>query len=152
MVAMIVGVAIWFGGVDWSWFVVDCPDCFYSEDVFQYRVFGIACHEEVRPSHTIPEMIARDLGAPCPHRNITMWHKHRRWGLWHCAAPCINGVYRIHVDLTWYDQNKMGKVKSFALKNPESGGKFRQRALYDHDYEFRDEFLKKIGLVEEDAP
>jgi len=48
--------AIWFGAVDWSWFVYECPDCGYVKDVTQYRVFKIPVHE------TVFEYPSRSLG------------------------------------------------------------------------------------------
>jgi len=88
-------VAVWFLGVDSSWFVHDCPDCGYGKDVTQYRLFAIPVHETIRESLTIAQHVAIDLGVPCMHKNSTKWHKHRWWGLLVCKSPCINGVYRL---------------------------------------------------------
>jgi hypothetical protein len=54
-------VALWFIGVDRSWFVHDCPDCGYGEDVVQYRILTIPIRETKYESPTITQQVAEDL-------------------------------------------------------------------------------------------
>ena len=91
---MIMSLA-WFLLVDHSTFIDDCPDCMYSRDVLQYRLAGHCIHENTRDYLTIVQRVAVDVGTECTHPQMHRWHKHRYWGLWFCAFPCINGLHRL---------------------------------------------------------
>lgn len=141
---VILSIALWFLGVDKSWFVEGCEDCNFNRDVVQYRIFGIPIHEIVREYHPVYARVGRDLGAPCPHQHHFRWHKHRWWGLWYCAWPCINGTYYLSADDTWYSAELIAKVKAKATIDPKLAEEFRQRVVYDHDWDYWNRFKAEL--------
>jgi hypothetical protein len=139
-------VAIWVLGVDWSWFVYNCPDCGYGKDIAQYRLFTIPVQETTRDFPTIAQRVADDLGVPCSHKNSTTWHKHRWWGLLVCYAPCINGTLRLINDDSWYDQEASGKVAALAEKDSSLRIEFVRKVFEKHDFDFVHTVLVRAGI------
>lgn len=148
-VSILALVAIWFLGVDWSWFVHDCPDCGYGKDIAQYRLFTIPIQETTREFPTITQHVADDLGVPCTHKNSTSWHKHRWWGLLVCKAPCINGVYRLTGDDSWYDQEASAKVAALAVNDDSIRDDFVETVFEKHDFGFVHTVLTRAGVESE---
>jgi hypothetical protein len=143
--AMVVSaVGAWFLCVDWSWFEEACPHCGYGRSIAQRRILGIVIHERAFEYPTVMQRVAADLGVPCEHPELHRWHKHRWWGLCYCAAPCINGVYRITGDDSWYDAAALEKLQELAKANPEFRRDFFQRVIREHD---RDYWLEIISLI-----
>ena len=144
-------VAVWFLGVDSSWFVHDCPDCGYGKDVTQYRLFTIPVRETTRESPTIAQHVAIDLGVPCMHKNSTQWHKHRWWGLLVCKSPCINGVYRLIDDDSWYDPEASVKVAALGTDDNSVTNEFVENVFDKHDYSFVQTVLDRAGVASKPA-
>ena len=142
---LLVLAALWFLGVDRSWFVEECRDCGFGRDIGQYRVFGLAVHERVRSHHTLVERLSVDLGVPCEHPHLNRWHRQRWWGLCICAWPKIKGTVRIIGDLSWYNETVSGRAKAIARADPGAGQRFRERVLLQHDMEYLQEFVKTLG-------
>lgn len=139
-----VGVALlWFLAVDWSWFVEECPDCGYMGDVVQYRLLAIPIAQEIDEYPSIVQRIAEDLGVGCTHPQLERWHKHRRWGLCYCKSPCINGVYRLSGDDSWYTEDVSEKIQSLVQDDPSIGSEFAERVLTNHEYSF----IRTVVLV-----
>lgn len=143
-VMVLVVIFIWFVGVDKSWFLETCDDCGFQRDIIQYRLFTMPITENVSEDEEIIGRIARDLGAPCPHRSIQRFHKHRWWGLCFCACPCINGTFGLSGDDSWYDEAVVEKLKGLTVSNPKIGEEFRQRAIYDGEVNFRWRFMREL--------
>lgn len=147
LVALILGLGVfWFIAVDWSWFVHDCPDCGHGEDTAEYRVFTATIHKTVYDYPSVTQQVATDLGMPCTHPNIESWHKHRRWGLLYCKSPCINGVYRLTVDETWYDHAAATKIAALAAREPKLKSEYHDRVFKDNDYKFPRVVLERAGV------
>lgn len=127
---------LWFGAVDWSWFVEDCPDCGCCSDVVQYRVFSMPVHETFHEYPTTARLVSRGLGVECKHSNKARWHKHRWWGLCVCSDSCINGIYDVQRDSSWYTPEVQSKLKVLARNDPAVQTEFVQRVLIDHDLSF----------------
>ncbi|MHC4501391.1 MAG: hypothetical protein ACYS21_20060 [Planctomycetota bacterium] len=159
MIVPIALAALWFLGVDKSWFVEECHDCRYQCDVIQYRLFSLPLHERKTEHHPPIELVARDLGAPCPHQHFHRWHKHRCWGLCCCAWPRIDGITRLSGG-PWYDRQLSAKVKAAAAADPTLAEDFRRRVVYGHDWnywrrftrELRDDNLQRIVLSAGNLP
>lgn len=139
-------VALWFLGIDWSWFVHECPDCGYGKDVVQYRLFTIPIRETTYESSTITQLVADDLGVPCQHCNSTSWYRNRLWGLLICKSPCFKGTHRISFDNSWYDQDVSTKVAALAANDRSISHEFVRKALKRHDYTFVDTVLDRAGV------
>ncbi|MCH9654552.1 MAG: hypothetical protein K0U86_07275 [Planctomycetes bacterium] len=137
---------IWFGVVDRSWFVYECPDCGYVKDVVQYRVFEIPVHETVYEHPSVTQRVGIDLGAPCQHGRIDFWHKHRVWGLCICADPCINGIYRLGGDDSWYTDDVSSKIAALSQNDPLVKAEYSKRVLREHRYKFVKTVLEKAGV------
>jgi len=144
MIAPIALAALWFLGVDKSWFWEECNDCAYQCDVIQYRFFSIPLHERKTERRTPIELVARDLGAPCPHSDLHRGHKHRWWGLCFCAWPCINGITGLSGP-PWYDEQLSARVKAAAAENPTLGEEFRRRVVYGHDWNYFKRFRDELS-------
>lgn len=138
--------AIWFGAVDWSWFVYECPDCGYVKDVTQYRVFEIPVHETVYKYPTVTQRVGIDLGVSCQHVRIDSWHKHRHWGLCVCADPCINGMYLLTSDDSWYTDDVSSKIVALSQNDPLVKAEYSKRVLREHQYQFVKTVLEKAGV------
>lgn len=136
----------WFLGVDWSWFVEECPDCVYQCSVTQYRVFGIPVTEDRRENRTPIQVTAEYLGAPCEHPRLERWHKYRFWGLCYCAAPCINGLmgFSYESDLGWLSE-RSETIREMGRADPMLGKEFRRRAIYGHDRDYWYRFTERLG-------
>ncbi len=147
--ALIAAGAIWFLGIDWSWFVHDCPDCGHGKDIAQYRIFSMPIHETTHHYSTVIEHVAGDLGVPCSHANATSWQKHRWWGLLYCKAPCINGLYRLKSDDSWYDREASEKVAALANRNDSIRREFVQNVFEKHDFKFVRTVLTRAGIESE---
>ena len=145
-ISIVVMLAVWFLGVDLSWFVHDCPDCGYGKDVVQYRIFTIPVRESTRESPTITQYVAADLGVPCAHQHSTSWHKHKWWGLLVCKSPCINGIYRLTGDDSWYDRQASAKVVALAAMDSSIKDDFVRTVLVNHDYRFVRTVLERAGV------
>ncbi|WP_417389547.1 hypothetical protein [Gimesia sp.] len=137
---------VWFIAVDWSWFVHDCPDCWHGEDTAQYRVFTVPIHTTVYKDSSVIQQVATDLGKPCMHPNMESWHKHRRWGLLFCKSPCINGIYRLTGESTWYDQAAAAKIVALSERKPSLKTEFHDRVFIKHDYKFLPVVLDQAGV------
>jgi hypothetical protein len=145
-VSILVIFAVWFLGVDLSWFVYDCPDCGYGKDVVQHRIFTIPVRETVRETPSITQYVAADLGVPCGHQHSTSWHKHKWWGLLVCKSPCINGTYRIAGDDSWYNRQASAKIVALAATDSSIKDDFSQIVLVNHDFSFVRTVLDRAGV------
>jgi hypothetical protein len=144
--------AAWFLAVDWSWFVEECPDCGYGADVSEYRFLGIPLSETRRSCPTVIQRVSADLGVPCSHPGLRRWHKHRWWGLCICGAPCINGIYRIVGDDSWYDDAVRARVRAMSAESPSLGEEFWERVIRGHDWDYLLEFVGKLQEPEAGRP
>lgn len=142
------GPAAWFVAVDRSWFVDECPDCGYYADVTQYRVLTVPISEQVSAHPTVIQGIAADLGHPCWHPRLLRWHKHRWWGLCHCAAPCWNGTYGLNddADHAWYG-TVASRVCEMGEDNPELGRVWYDRVIVGHDWSFWHAFAEDLDAI-----
>jgi hypothetical protein len=143
----IAAIACWFLAVDRSWFIENCPTCGYSSDVMQIRVFGIPVNEQRQDHPSLIQKVAADLGAECTHPKLTGYHKHRYWGLWYCACPCINGVDRINFDISWYDEITSAKVKEMAAANPSLRKAFTERVIINRDRKYWSDFIDQLKVA-----
>lgn len=142
-----VAILMWFLVVDASWFVEQCPDCFYLRDIFQIRILTIAIHERSKTFDMLVHEVSKDLGVPCQHPRLVRWHKHRYWGLYYCAYPCINGTISVAPGVPdWYDQSVREKLKAMAEAHPSIREEFVQKVLRHEDREgiFFRQILKEI--------
>ena len=143
-------IILWVLAVDMSWFVEDCHDCFYSKDIFEFRLFTLPIYRIVREHDSPIAYTAEKLGMPCSHLNIDRWHKHRWWGFVICCYPCINGVS----GLAWPEGSERElidmAIPKLLEKNPNLPAEFKQRVLIDHDMEYWKELRKT--LLPQDAP
>lgn len=144
--SLVLIAALWFGAVDWSWFVFECHDCGCFKDVLQYRVFEIPVHETILEYPSVTQRVGIDLGAPCQHRRSEYWHKHRRWGLCICADPCINGVYRLTTEDAWYSDEVSAKIAALSQSDPQVKTEYSERVLREHQYVFVKTILEKVGV------
>ena len=144
LLVVILSVVLWFLGIDRSWFVEGCDDCNFTRDVVQYRILGIPIHEIVREYHPVYARVASDLGAPCLHQHHFRWHKHRWWGLCYCAWPCINGIFYLGADDSWYSAELIEKVKAKGVIYLKLAEEFRQRVLYNHDWDYWNRFKAEM--------
>ena len=142
-VVLVLVVFLWFVLVDWSWFVETCPLCGYSRDVAQYRFAGVALCTSTRESHYLREKVARELGTPCSHGDMTSWHKHRWWGLCYCAGPCINGICGI-AEEPEQDELILARVRKKVQADPGIRQQFQQRFIEDHDLAYWRDFLTSL--------
>ena len=133
--------AIWFLAVDWSWFVMVCPDCNHYEGIEQYRILGIPIHTHMRHNQDTAELILEDIGAPCEHANGHPWHKHRYCGLLIPACPYINGIYRLSGDSNRYTAEMAERVRRAGKEDPRSGPELHDLIVEKHDYQT---FWKKV--------
>lgn len=138
---------LWFIGVDWSWFVDRCPDCDYDRDVAEYRLFGMPVHKTVYEHPSLAQRISIDLGIGCSHPRIEHWHKHRWWGLCICRSPCINGVYSLIDDDSWYTEVVSSKLSALADRDPSIKTQFAVRVLQDHDWAYMSTILDRAGVM-----
>ena len=146
---LVLGVStLWFLGVDRSWYVERCEDCGSEVDILQYRVFSVPISETRIKDTCIKEMIADDLGVPCPHKSIHRWHKERWWGLCFCAMPCHQGMLRMGMGPD--EQARVrAQAKQLAARDPELAEQFRRRVLIEHDQQYWRRFLQTLS---DDAP
>jgi len=129
------GVGLWFGAVDFSWFVERCEDCRRTREVFQYRVFGWPFYSWDRCTETFLQVAAADLDVPCLHQSSFRWHKHRYWGLCVCARPCINGIFL----MTGGEENwpvLLDELRQRADEEPSLREELHQRVLVEHDIDY----------------
>ena len=150
---LLVGAApvAWFSMVDWSWFVSDCPDCRYGNDVWQYRICTVPIYATMRESPSLTQRVAEDLGVPCNHGQIVTWHKHKLWGLLVCKWPCINGISRITYMPSWYDRQASEKVAALAAVDDNIQNEFIQTVFVDHDFAFVLAVLQRAGVETPDT-
>ena len=127
--AVLAVTAIWFLAVDWSWFVVECPDCRYHGDIAQHRVLGIPVHTVVYDHPSVHQLILADLGVPCEHANCESWHKHRRWGFVFLAWPSINGVYLLD-DPNEYTDAMSARVRWLAANDPQQAAQLHRMLIH----------------------
>lgn len=146
---MVLG-GLWMSLVDASWFVEECPECHWGADVIEYRVCGraISQTEEVY-EESWHYLVTVDLGVPCQHPGKIRWHKHRYWGLCYCAAPCINGSYRLVDDESYSDLSP--RVRAWRELDPTLGPRFRDALAHD-DREFVKEFFRRLRAGESPPP
>lgn len=137
---LVTAVAGWFLCVDWSWFLGSCPHCGYLKNVLQYRVLGIPVLGRILEEETLIQRMAADLGVPCRHPELVLFHKHRWWGLCYCAAPCVNGLWNIDGggswEESWYDEAAVRRLRSLAEKDPHFASEFHQRVIRDYDGDY----------------
>jgi hypothetical protein len=126
---------LWMVSVDRSWFVARCPDCGHYEDIFELRLFTIPIKTDRHADPGIIERVAIDLGVPCKHRHMEPWHKHRYWGLFYCAAPCINGVCQLTGGDEWYTPEAAAKARHIAATDPSIPAGFKAEVLTNHNME-----------------
>jgi hypothetical protein len=130
---IVVAIATWFLGIDWSWFEEDCPDCGYGRTIAQYRVFSYPVREQVVEHPTVLQRVASDLGVACDHANSRRWHKHRWWGLCYCSAPCNNGIDRLRDDDSWYNAAAVARLHEAMRSDADFTNRFREQVLIKHD-------------------
>lgn len=139
--------ATWFLGVDWSWFVYDCPDCGYGKDVVSYRFCTIPIQQSTHEVPTVLQKVAADLGVPCSHSRTECWHKHRWRGLVVCHGPCINGLHRMVGDDAWYDDRASVKVAALAERDPSVPQDFVHHVFEKHEFRFARTVLERAGVL-----
>lgn len=137
---------LWFAGVDWSWFLHECPDCGRMQNVCQYRIFSFPIHEATYEYPTITQRVATDLGVPCRHENSKIWHKHRWWGLCICKSPCINGTYNLTSDDSWYTDAVSEAIAALAKNDPSLPSEFERRVLRRHEWKYAAIVLDQAGV------
>ena len=125
---LISGTFLWFVCVDRSLFKERCDACGYYRIGQQYRLCGVPVYQEWREDESVTGLIARDLGAPCPHPRELYFsvHCYRFWGLLFCKWPCIHvtmTVSSIELDAA-YEQEGRPRVKAAATTNPALGEEF----------------------------
>ena len=145
--SLVTFAGFWFLGVDGSWFVDDCPDCLHGRDIYQIRIFTIPIYQRVKEDYSIIEKITEDIGISCRHPNLVRWHKHRYWGLWFCAYPCINGISRLTGDDRWYDDRARAIVKEISKTDPTLREIFSTRVLKNHDWKYLKAFVQQVGSL-----
>lgn len=136
----------WFGGVDESWFIEDCPRCWVTTDVHQIRVLGHVVNERRIENHATLQRIAKDLGVECHHPKLSRFHKHRYWGLCVCASPCINGSSDLWSQ-EWYGENARARLKEMVAANPDLP-KELDDALNRHDRDYIRDLVIRIQAEE----
>jgi len=151
-ISVIAAIAFWFLAVDRSWFIETCPICGYSSDIMQIRVFGIPVHQQRQDYPSLVQKVVADLGVKCTHPKMTRYHKHRYWGLWFCACPCINGVDRINFDISWYDETASSKVKEMAAANPLLCKEFTERVIVNRDRKYWSAFIDQVKAAKLQQP
>ncbi len=133
---------LWMVAVDESWFVEDCPECHWGADVCEYRIFQRAVTSDAQVfEESWDYFVSVDLNVPCEHPHKTRWHRDRYWGLCLCAAPCINGSYRLTGNGS-YD-SLSPRVRAWAKTDPQLGLRFR-RALQENDRKYIGEFFDRL--------
>jgi hypothetical protein len=139
------GVAVgWFLLVDLSGFDEQCPDCLYTRTDIQYRVLTVPVHKGEHARPTALQQAAADLGVPCQHPNLHLWHKQRWWGLLYCGCPCHNGIVGLKNDDSWYDDRARDKLLDLAKDDPEFANNFQRRILVEHDYAHWREIAQRL--------
>jgi hypothetical protein len=145
VVAFMAICATWFLALDKSHFTEGCDDCYYQKDIIQYRIFSVPFHETTTEQHAPVELVARDLGKPCPHHSFYSLHKRRLWGLCFCARPCISGIFSMSSDKKpWYQEEIRMKVQQVASVYPKSGEEFLERVIYEHDWNYWKRFREEL--------
>lgn len=144
---MLIFLVLWFVGVDKSWFVEDCSDCLYGREILQYRVFTMSIYETVYEYPTSFQLIANDLGKPCPHNNYSRYHKYRWWGLTSFAYPRLPGTTRLG-NAAWYTEDIALKVRKMSAENPKLKDEFFQKVILakKKNTEYTHDFLVKLRL------
>jgi hypothetical protein len=145
LISFVLGLSLlWILGVDRSWFVKSCDDCFWSKDVFQYRLFGISILER-EIEHISPiSYVANNLGVPCKHQHLQNWHKQRRWGLLFCCYPNMRGTTRLIWNKDIYNEGTREKLRLLLKSNPTLPEQFQQRVLFEHDLKYWERFRKEL--------
>lgn len=115
----------------------------YRRSVVQYRVLGLPIYETAEEDHSLLDLIARDLGAPCPHPRYGRLHQYRWWGLCYLTLPIGEAIETsVSGPRKWtYDEQKKRKVRKMAEDDPALGKEFRQRVIFDNDWEYLHEFI-----------
>ncbi len=111
----------------------------------QYRVFTMSIHETVYEYPTSFQLIASDLGKPCPHNNYSRVHTYRWWGLTCFVYP------RLHIatglgDAAWYTEDIALKVRKMSAENPKLKDEFFQKVILvkKKNTEYTHDFLVKL--------
>jgi hypothetical protein len=144
---LVLGIGlVWFLGLDKSFFVETCNDCFSSWDIQQYRLFTIPLSEKVNEHKSLISCVAIDLGVPCQHRHLDRLHKQRWCGLLFCYLPCKSGIVRLSWDEKLYEQKNSDKIKALVSSNPRLPAEFYQRVLVEHDLEYWKQLQNELFL------
>ena len=141
---------LWIVAIDESWFVEECPDCHWGADVCEIRIVQRAITSDVQVfEESWDYFVTVDLNVPCEHPHKTRWHRCRFWGLCYCAAPCINGSYRLSGEGSY--ETLSPRVRAWAKLNPQLGPRFR-RALQEGNREYIREFFRRLHADEGPPP
>lgn len=142
-------VLMWLGSVDLLAFFERCDYCGSARVFVQVRLFThVVLVHELRSYETLESRMAADLGTTCPHR-FSSWPKRRYLG----ALIPIDLAYEGQGDweLTdwtcyeWYEEYGRDRLKELAIKDPELPQTFRQRVLFEHDYEYLRALVRRIA-------
>jgi hypothetical protein len=139
-------VLLWFVAVDRSVFFERCEHCDTHAYIVQYRVYGIPLSSSKQFVHgQLLSWIARDLGAPCPHKYERV-HLTRHWGLLYCARPKIGIVccFRDPDRDSYYYRQYREVLSLKARKEPQLGEEFRERVLLQQDMDYLPRFFQEL--------
>ena len=144
---ILVSVILWFLVVDLSQFVEECDDCFYSKDIFEFRILTLPIYRIEREYESPIAYTAKKLGVACLHNNINRWHRQRRWGMLICFRPCHTSVYRLSSsDDKNYELLIDENIQEYLNKHPDLPREFKQRVLFEHNIEYWEQLKNKLFL------
>jgi hypothetical protein len=89
-------------------------------------------------------LVARDLGAPCLHRELHRLHKYRWWGLCCGPWPSHSGTFGLSASEERYDEQLRAKVRAIAGSTPGLAEEFRARVVHMHDWNYWYRFMREL--------
>lgn len=125
-------IVCWFATISWTWTRTKCDDCGYSVDSTAYRIIGIPLLAGEIQHATDVQLLAADLGAPCPHINQSERFLQRWWGLAICKCPCTNGISGVARE-GWYAENLARAARRRGSADPRIAQEFYDRVIVGHD-------------------
>jgi len=150
IVACLLGMPVlWFVGVQGLVFFEECPSCYYNKRVTRICVLGFPVYCVEQEQRTVAQLVAADLGAPCPHVGYKRLFLQRRWGLCFCAYPCRRDPLTVGGTPTYpYTEQVRKRVKSAAQENPRLGEEFLQKVIREHNWEYWYSFRDRMWVDE----
>ena len=137
-------IFLWFFCFDRSIFLEGCEDCLFRKEIIQYRIFSIPIHEKVLDHHSAIELMAIDLGYPCPHRDYQKTHLQRYWGGCICMYPCISGTF-LFTGPSRYNDDIARRLKALSIVKPDLGKDFKQKVIFEHNIEYLNSILNEAN-------